>query len=138
VEEVAKVKSKLLAPVDCSPVKTTDAVFAFKQVLQKAGASQKRDAVDLRIVDEVKTGKEQFGKSFEGGFNGIIDSQNDVGGWPELKTKKYPKDSDNDGLPDKWEKKNKLNPNDSSDNVKISIDKNYTNIEVYMNELANP
>jgi hypothetical protein len=117
-------------------VKTTDATVAFKQVLQNAGASQKRDAVDLRIVDEVKTGKEQFGKSYEGGSNGIIDSQNDVGGWPKLKSKKYPQDSDNDGMPDKWEKKNRLNPNDPADFNKNSIHKNYTNIEVYINELT--
>lgn len=136
VDEAVKNKSKLLRPVECTPVKTTDATVAFEQVLQKAGASKRRDAVDLRIVDEVLTGKEQYGKSYEEGSNGIIDSQNDVGGWPELKTKKYPRDSDNDGMPDKWEKQNKLNPGDSSDNIKISIDKNYTNIEVYINELA--
>ena len=136
VDDSAKTKSKLLTPVECTPVKTTDATVAFEQVLQNAGASLKRDAVDLRIVDEVKTGKEQYGKSYEEGSNGIIDSQNDVGGWPVLKSKKYPKDSDNDGMPDKWEKKNNLNPNDPADFNKNSIHKNYTNIEVYINELT--
>jgi hypothetical protein len=43
-------------------------------VLQHAGARPRdRDKVDLRIIDDVKNGTGR-----------IIDSQNDVGGWPEL------------------------------------------------------
>lgn len=137
VDDEAKGRSKLMKPVEITSVNSTDARLAYQQVLKNAGASLKRDAVDLRIVDEVKTGMEQYGESFKEGSNGIIDSQNDVGGWPVLKTKKYPKDSDQDGMPDKWEKKKQLNPNDSSDNIKFTLDKNYTNIEVYINELVN-
>jgi hypothetical protein len=39
-------------------------------------------------------------------------------------------------MPDEWEKKNKLNANDNTDCNKHSLDKNYTNIEVYINSLV--
>lgn len=136
VDEAAKSKSMLPEPVQYMPVATTDAVTAFRQVVRYAGASLSRDAIDLRIVDETLTGQEQFGQSYEEGGNGIIDSQNDVGGWPSLKTKKPLPDSDNDGMPDKWEKDKNLDPFDPSDNRKYTLDENYTNIEVYIHSLT--
>ncbi|GAA5020934.1 pectate lyase [Marivirga lumbricoides] len=103
---------------------------AYQSVLKNAGASYCRDAVDVRIIKEVENGTATFGE------NGIIDSQTQVGGWPELKVKKAPNDSDQDGIPDKWEKKHNLNPEDSSDASQFSISKMYTNIELYLNELV--
>jgi len=105
---------------------------AFELVLLGAGASLVRDAVDRRIVEEVKNGTASFGKNKDG----IIDSQNDVGGWPELKTVPALTDSDNDGMPDDWEQKNRLNPNDASDAARYTLSKTYTNIEVYINGLV--
>lgn len=104
--------------------------------MQFSGASLFRDKADQRVLFEAKTGIENFGSSYEGGKNGIIDSQNDVGGWPELKTKTPLPDYDNDGMPDSWEKERKLNSADASDNNKKTLDKNYTNIEVYMNSIV--
>ena len=73
---------------------------AYHSVLEHAGASlPKRDAVDLRIIDEVRNGYATFeGPSYEKHYKvadkskkcGIIDSQNDVGGWPELKSTPAP------------------------------------------------
>lgn len=136
MDEITMNKSKLKEPIPFVKVNTSDAATAFGQVLKFAGASFQRDAIDRRILEEAKTGNEIYGKSFEGGKNGIIDSQNDVGGWTELKTQKAPLDSDNDGMPDNWEKKNKLNPKQIDNNNK-TLDSNYTNIEVYMNSLVN-
>ena len=135
IDEKTKMKSKLTVPIPFAPVTTTDAETAFHQVVKNAGASLVFDAVDKRILKEAKTGKETFGATFEGGGKGIIDSQNDVGGWPKLKFKKPKKDSDNDGMPDKWEKKNKLKPKEADHN-KNTLNANYTNIEVYMNSLV--
>lgn len=42
-------------------------------------------------------------------------------------------DSDNDGMPDAWETKYGLNPNDPSDAVKDCNGDGYTNIEKYIN-----
>ena len=105
---------------------------AFNEVLRKAGASINRDKVDKRIVMEVKNGTAQFGARKDG----IIDSQSQVGGWPDLKTYDKPTDSDRDGMPDDWEQKNGLNPIDQNDHALHTLHDHYTNIEVYLNELV--
>lgn len=102
---------------------------AYHAVLKSVGASYSRDAVDTRIIEEVKAGTATYGA------NGIIDSQAEVGGWPTLKSKTAAKDSDHDGMPDVWEKKNKLDAKNSDDASAYTLSKAYTNIEVYLNEL---
>lgn len=136
VNEKTKSFSKLNRPVPYAQIKTESAQDAFKSVLHSAGASLRRDAVDKRIVDETRAGQEQYGASFSGGKNGIIDSPADVGGWPKLKQGKVPVDSDKDGIPDYWEKANDLDPNDSADGSTYTLDKCYTNLEVYLNSLV--
>lgn len=59
------------------PVVTETAEQAYKAVLNGAGASMKRDAVDKRIVKEVKKGIATYRGSVNG-YPGIIDSENDV------------------------------------------------------------
>lgn len=108
-------------------VLTQDALTAYKLVLQQAGASLNRDAVDKRIIKSVREGKTEF-------KNGIIDSQNEVGGWPELKSLSPLPDSDNDGMPDAWEKERGLDP-EMDDSTQFSLNKGYTNIEVYLNSI---
>lgn len=115
-------------PIPVIEVETKTAADAYEAVLASAGASFHRDAVDDRIVKEVRAGEATFG-------SGIIDSQADVGGWPELKGGKSPLDSDGDGIPDFWEKKHGLDPHDPTDNVAYSLDKTYTNIEIYLNQI---
>jgi len=134
VDKAAIEKSKLTTPVEYTPIETDDAKTVFQPVLKCAGASLVRDAVDKRIIAEAKSGKEKFGASFDGGGKGIIDSQADVGGWPVLKSEAPPKDSDNDGMPDKWEKENGLQP-DIPDNNSYLLNSDYTNLEVYINSL---
>lgn len=136
VDEAAIAKSRLTAQIPNTAIRVVDANTVYKEILKSAGASLNRDKVDKRVLREVKTSKEKYGNSFEGGGNGIIDSQTDVGGWPELKSKNPPKDSDQDGMPDKWEKSHKLNPYDASDVNGFDLDKDYTNIEIYINSLV--
>jgi hypothetical protein len=119
-------------PYDVEMIKTQTADEAFASVLKNVGASYRRDPVDARIVEEVKSGKSNKGKA----QNGIIDSQSEVGGWPELKSLPSPADTDQDGMPDEWERSNKLNPNDATDASTNTISKAYTNIEVYINSLV--
>jgi hypothetical protein len=111
------------------PVQTGTAQEAYESVLHSAGASLVRDAIDLRIVDEVRKGAFTYGK------NGLIDSQVEVGGLPALKSLPAPIDTDGDGLPDVWEKKHGLNPNDAADGAAYTLNDEYTNLEIYLEEL---
>ncbi len=136
VDEIAIAKSKLNEPIPFTQIENVNAKIAFEQVVKYSGANLVRDPVDNRILEEVKTGKEKYGSSYQNGKNGIIDSQNDVGGWPDLNSVKPLVDSDNDGMPDKWEKRNGLNPNNGKDYILKTLDSNYTNIEVYINSIV--
>jgi pectate lyase len=116
---------------------------AYKLVLDNAGAIlPKRDAVDMRVVSDARKGiatfegatYKQLKKIADTSKTGIIDSPNDVGGWPELKSTPALIDTDHDGMPDAWEKSNGLNPSDPSDGNKIAKD-GYTMLEVYLNSI---
>ncbi len=109
---------------------------AYKDVLQFAGASYQRDIVDSRIVEETRKGSYTYEGS-HGSTNGMIDQPKDVGGWPEYKSLPAPVDTDGDGMPDQWEKDHHLNPNDPSDGTQYKLSTEYTNLEVYLNELVN-
>lgn len=115
-------------------VETHSPKEAYDKILKIGGASLVRDAVDLRVLKDMKKGTFTYEGSL-GSKNGIIDSQNDVGGFPNLKMGKIPLDSDNDGMLDAWEIKHNLNPKKSDANGR-DLDKNYDNIEVYMNDLV--
>lgn len=117
-------------PVEEIPVQT--AGEAYREVLEDAGASLWRDAVDERVVREVRKGTASYGEK------GIINSQKEVGGWPVLKQEPAPADSDRDGMPDKWERRKGLQAGDPSDASRYDLDKQYSNIEVYLNGLVLP
>ena len=104
---------------------------AYETVLAKAGCSLVRDAVDMRIVDEVRKGTYTY-KGSNGSTNGLIDTQSDVGGWPELNSAARPVDSDYDGIPDEWEEQFGLNPKDPNDARAITLVTGHTNLDVYM------
>ncbi|MCA5004004.1 pectate lyase [Sphingobacterium sp. WQ 366] len=112
----------------------TTAEQAFLTVLEKSGASYKRDVVDTRITNEVKTGTHTFVGS-KTGFLGIIDSQQDVGGWPTLTTQSVLQDTDSDGMPDNWEKSKGLDHTKPNANGR-DLSSVYDNIEVYFNSLV--
>ena len=121
--KVTSLDSALAAkPFVAEPIINESAEAAFNRVLKNAGAGFKRDKVDIRIVEEVRTGKSTAGTKQDG----IIDSQSMVGGWPELKSE-IRIDSDADGIPDDWELKEKLNPKDPADGS--------ANLEKYLNWL---
>ncbi|MGV3508897.1 MAG: pectate lyase family protein [Sphingobacteriaceae bacterium] len=124
---------------------------AYNYVLKNVGASlPKRDPVDTRIIETVRTGKifykegvkTDVGKEFikrrlpaDSYKQGIISDISQVGGYPEYKGTPY-KDSDNDGMPDEYETKKGLNPKNAAD-ASIDGDKNgYSNIEDYLNGLV--
>ena len=115
-------------------VKTDSPKETYEKILKIGGASLVRDAVDVRVLEHVKKGTFSH-KGSLGSDNGIIDSQEDVGGFPDLKPGTPLLDSDKDGMPDEWETKNNLDPKTPNTNGK-DLDKNYDNIEVYINSLV--
>jgi len=72
----------------------------------------------------------------QGGYPHGTPYEGTVSAWPALKTLPAPADKDGDGMPDEWEIKNGLNPNDASDAALFSLNRQYTNIEVYLNSLV--
>ncbi len=137
-------------PFPMAPISIIPTRDAYSYVLQNAGAIlPKRDAVDARVVEQVRTGKISYKEGVklpETQFKhrklpidsyklGIITDPSQVGGYPEYKGKPY-KDSDKDGLPDEWETKNGLNPKDPSDSAKDRNNDGYSNIEEYLNSLV--
>ncbi len=113
------------------PVSAQTAKQAYTDVLENAGASYKRDGIDARVVQQVKDGTALNGSK---GSLGLIDSQEDAGGWYYLSDGEIT-DSDSDGIPDEWEDKNGLDKNNDSDALLIAAS-GYTNIEEYANALA--
>ncbi len=135
VDEMTKAKSKLKRPVHYTKLKTQSAYEAFRDVLNNAGACLRRDSVDLRVVEEARTGIEKYGETFQGGKKGIIDLPDAVGGWPVLKQESPAPDSDNDGIADTWEVFKGLNANNPADRNAYTLTKKYTNLEVYLQSL---
>lgn len=116
------------APFPFAPVATQPAAEAYRLVLRGVGARvPKLDAHDTRILREVETGTATFG-------NGIIDTQGQVGGWPELKSAPAPVDTDGDGMPNAWEESQGLNPRDPAD--RNAVTGGYTQLERYLNSLV--
>ncbi len=104
---------------------TQPAHEACELVLARAGASLRRDTVDERVIDDVRMHKGR-----------LLNSQDQVGGWPTLRTLPAPKDSDDDGLPDAWETAHGLNPSDPADGPQDRNHDAYTNLEDYLNSLV--
>ena len=92
----------------------------------------------MRIVNDTRMGIFSTTAS-KGGGNGLIDTQSDTPEkWDDyVATTSSLIDSDNDGMPDEWEKANGLNPNDATDGAKYGLNSQYTNLEVYINSLVN-
>jgi pectate lyase len=110
---------------DADKPETQSAQQAYTLVLAHAGASKARDAADRRIIRGIKDRT-----------NRLIDSQDEVGGWPLLRSIPPAPDTDRDGMPDAWEKANGFDPDDPRDR-NGDIDKDgYTNLEEYLNELV--
>lgn len=108
------------------PVQVTGANQARTDVLAKAGARlPQQDSVDVRIINDVKnrTGSR-------------VDFPDDVGGYPTIANGTAPTDTDKDGMPDVWERKFGLDPNDPNDRNGDFNSDGYTNLEDYLNELA--
>jgi len=107
---------------------------AYEAVLKNAGASYHRDTLDQRIINNVRNRTGGF-IDVQGGFPHGTAYSISARAWPELKSIPAPADTDADGMPDDWEKKNGLNPGDAADAIGNKLHNIYTNVEVYINNL---
>ena len=95
---------------------------AITDILDNSGATLPiRDAVDNRIINGYNTTSST-----------IIDTQEEVGGYPTLNSTSALTDTDGDGMPDTWETANGLDINDPADRNFLNGD-GYTNLELYLN-----
>lgn len=120
--------TRMAEPWDALAIHQQSAQDAYLTVLADAGCSlPKRDSIDMRIVDEVRTGTASNGR------NGIITTPGDVGGWPKLNGGAASVDTDNDGMPDDWETRYGFDADNANDNSLDTDGDGYTNVEEYLN-----
>lgn len=129
-------KEKVMVPgaFTAMAVTTQQALVAYELVLANVGASlPARDTLDQRIINNVKyrTGRII---DVQGGYPHGTPYETTKNAWPALKKSAADRDSDQDGMPDLWEKINNLNPS-RADAQEKNLDKHYTNIEVYINSI---
>jgi pectate lyase len=105
------------------PITVSPAQANVENVLNNVGATlPARDAVDTRLVAEYHAG------------TGSVGGDNN---WPVLAAGTPPADTDRDGMPDQWEISKGLNPNNPADRNDVApTNSGYTNLEVYLDEIA--
>jgi hypothetical protein len=136
------------APLPMPKVTILPAEKAYQYVLANAGATlPHRDAVDTRIVTQVRTGKIDYKEGvplpttqfkhrrlpIDSYKHGIITDPVQVGGYPTYAGQPH-LDSDKDGMPDAYEKKAGLDPRNPND--ARFVKGTYSNLENYLNSLV--
>jgi hypothetical protein len=136
-------------PFPMAPLKIESAKDAYSDVLEDAGATlPHRDAVDLRIIQDVETGKVwSEGKEFmptpmKGlaknnwgrAGNGIITDISQIGGYPKYEGEPV-KDLCVDGIHLSWKKKYHLDTDDVSLAQKDLLGDGYTVMDKYLDGL---
>ena len=131
-QEIWQLNKRSLVKLDWAsefmPINQQSAEDAYQAVLNDAGCSfPNRDAIDIRIIGEVRNGTATYSKGF-------ISSPTNVGGWPVLNSLPALPDFDHDGMPNDWELANGLDSTDASDRNTVGPD-GYTNLEIYLNSI---
>ena len=131
------------------PVTIQTAQAAYESVLANAGDTlPRRDTVDQRVIQEVKTGKVwSEGKQFTPppmkdlarnnigtAGNGIITDISQIGGWPDYRGEPV-KDLCPDGIPLSWKVKYHLDTNDTGLAQKDLEGDGYTVMDKYLDGL---
>jgi hypothetical protein len=148
--------SRVTEPFPMAPLRITTAQEAYEEVLAGAGATlPRRDAVDERIVNTVRTGDvgspvaepDLFDKLNKVKYTeervrelvklvplGFITDPAQVGGYPEYRGEPHA-DADRDGMPDGYEQRHGLDPADAADAAADPDGDGYTNIEAFLYRL---
>ena len=145
---------RVAEPFRHAPLAIQPAQDAFETVLENSGATRpKRDAVDQRVVNMVRTGnvakatiapdskakaaavrydQKWIDEMAEMVTKGFITDPSEVGGYPRYEGTPYT-DTDGDGLPDAWETQHGLDPKNAADATSDLNGDGYTNIEEFIN-----
>ncbi|MDZ7733874.1 MAG: pectate lyase [Acidimicrobiia bacterium] len=111
---------------DRPPPTVADPATAYNHVLAEAGTSLDRDAADRRVVADVA---DRSGS--------VINTQDEVGGWPTVASEPAPADDDRDGMGDSWEASTTTStPPIRPTATAKACHGAYTNLEVYLAALA--
>jgi hypothetical protein len=123
--------SMTASSADTAALPTTSAADSYAAVLASAGASLHRDQVDALVIADLKS----LGKS-----GSLWTTQTATGlgnmGYGTLAGGTAPTDTDQDGMPDAWETKYGLDPKSPADATGDFDHTGYTNIEKYVNGIA--
>lgn len=134
-----KYETVVSEPFFPSYAKIHSATDAFKIVTSEAGATMPmRDDQHIRVIDETINGTHTYVGS-RSGIKGEIDHEDDCGGfeaYPE-ETRAADFDSDQDGMPDWYEKLIGSDANTSNNNDDPDKD-GWTLLEGYLEFMANP
>jgi hypothetical protein len=126
----------LTSPLPYAMVTTQKAGDAYQLVLANVGATlPARDTLDQRYIRDVRNGTGRF-IDVQGGYPHGTEYEKTINAWPTLKTIPASPDNDKDGMPDAWEKAHGLDPMNASDASMYTLDRQYTNIEIYLNGLV--
>jgi hypothetical protein len=129
-EDFEKVKADVVQKPFANPdvpVHVDPAATIVGEVARQAGDSLCRDSVDARLVGDLLS----FGVKGK-----LITDESEVGGHPATVDGQAAPDSDGDGIPDTWELKHHLNPHNPADAQTVDPKTGYSNLELYLNELA--
>ena len=125
------------------PTTTHTAEIAYEKVLRYGGCCLRRDAIDERVANDVRTGGYSYvsgDKGSNGSTGGLIDAPEDVGGYVEYTATELEMrnklDSDGDGIPDNWEDMYGLDSADPSDAL-TTHKSGYSWFEYYLSTLVN-
>jgi hypothetical protein len=108
---------------------------AYARAVRAAGASLSRDAIDQRIIDALvhRTGALIDSQDIHRDAHGVLPGIDDL---PEQR-RPDDFDTDGDGMPDDFELEHQLDPGNPADSNSTTLSNiGYTNLEVYLNELA--
>jgi len=133
ISEFEKKAAKASSPFEVIAIPNQPAKEAYSSILNMVGASLKRDTMDQRLIQDVIFGRGKI-IDVQGGFEHGTPFEKTIHAWPYLKPGAILADTDQDGMPDIWEKSKGLNI--SLYNAEgYDLSKEYTNIEVYLNSL---
>ena len=127
-----------------STVGCESAEASYEHVINYAGngiSPTKRNAIDQQCASDAKNGTGQC--SGTAAYDGSVSDLNKYNikcgvtySYPSAVTTKEITDSDNDGMPDDWERARGLDPTDPTDYAGDYCGQGYMNIEYYINDLT--